>query len=95
MEELYQLFPFGGYKVREMRVQDAVVRVYLNRLDTKPMLCQICGSPLKNIRNRQRRAIEDMRILECRTFVHFTQVKGRCSSCRKVRLETVDFISHE
>jgi transposase len=36
-----------------------------------------------------------MRILERRTFVHFTQVKGRCAACRKVRLEAIDFISHE
>jgi hypothetical protein len=27
--------------------------------------------------------------------VHFTQIKGRCPQCRKVRLESVDFISHE
>jgi transposase len=95
MEELYQLFPFTGYKVRELRVQDDVVRVFLDRLDNKPMLCHTCGSPLKNVRNRQRRSIEDMRILDRRTFVHFTQLKGRCPQCRKVRIESVDFISHE
>lgn len=95
MEELYQLFPFNGYKVRELRLQDEVVRVYLDRLDTKPKLCQACGTPLKNVRNRQRRSIEDMRILDRRTFIHFTQIKGRCPQCRKVRIESVDFISHE
>ena len=77
MEELYQLFPFTGYKVRDLRVEEAVVRVFLDRLDLKPKLCQICGTPLKNVRNRQRRSIEDMRMLDRRTFVHFTQIKGR------------------
>lgn len=97
MEELYQLFPFSGYRVLHLKLREdsQAVRVYLDRSATKPLLCMKCGSPLKNIRGRQRRAIEDLRMLEKRTYIHFTQLKGRCPQCRKVRLEAVDFIAHE
>lgn len=97
MDELYQLFPFGGYKVRQIRIGQGEerVRVYLDRLDSKPLQCFKCGAPLKSVRGRQRRSIEDLRMLERRVLVYFTQLKGRCPHCRKVRLESVDFISHE
>ncbi len=97
MDELYQLFPFGGYKVRKLRIGEdgSPVRAFLERLDSKPFLCSRCGSPLKGVRGRQRRSIEDLRITDRRTLIYFTQLKGRCQNCCKVRLESVDFISHE
>lgn len=39
--------------------------------------------------------MEDLRMAERRTFVHFTQLKRRCKRCHKTRLESVDIISHE
>ena len=44
MDELYQLFPFAGYKVRHLKAGENDVRVYLDRLDGKPMLCHRCGT---------------------------------------------------
>ena len=95
MDELYQLFPFAGYKVRHLKVGENDVRVYLDRLDGKPMLCHRCGTPIKGVRNKQRRRIEDLRMLEKRTFVTFTQYQGRCPTCHKIRLESIDFVSQE
>jgi transposase len=98
MDELYQLFPFRGYKVRRIRLGEdpkSPFRVYLERDDSKPFLCGICGTPMQSIRGKQRRSIEDLRMAEKRTYVTFTQLKGKCPNCRKVRLESNDFISHE
>jgi len=98
MDELYQLFPFSGYKVRHMRLKEepgSPMRVYLDRLDSKPMLCYVCGCPMHSVRGRQRRQVEDLRMADRRTFIHFTRLKGRCKNCRRVRLESLDLISHE
>lgn len=98
MEELYQLFPFAGYKVRHIRLKEdpnSPFRVFLDRNDDKPFLCHACGYPMTSARGKQRRMVEDLRMAERRTFIHFTQLKGRCSRCHKTRVESVDFISHE
>jgi transposase len=98
MEELYQLFPFAGYKVRHIRLQEnpnSPFRVFLARDEAKPLLCHACGCPMESVRGRQLRQIEDLRMAERRTFIHFSQLKGRCKRCRKIRLESVDFISQE
>jgi transposase len=95
MDELYQLFPFSGYKVSHLKIGEKDVRVFLDRKNDKPLLCHRCGTPLKGIRNKQRRRIEDLRMLEKRTFVTFTQCKGRCPTCCKTRLESIDFVSLE
>lgn len=98
MEELYQLFPFSGYKVRRIRIEEdqkSPFRVFLERDDAKPLLCHKCGCPLKSVRGRQRRVVEDLRMAERRTYIHFTQLKGRCPQCRKIRLESINFISLE
>lgn len=98
MEELYQLFPFAGYKVRHTRLNEETnspFRVFLERDDTKPFLCHVCGCPMDRVRGKQRCEIEDLRMAERRTFIHFNQLKGRCKRCHKIRLEYVDFISHE
>ena len=98
MEELYQLFPFAGYKVRHIRIEEDLntpIRVFLERDELKPLLCHKCGTPLKSVRGRQRRIVEDLRMAERRTFVHFSHLKGRCGNCRKIRLESLNFISME
>jgi transposase len=95
MDELYQLFPFSGYKVKHLKIADGHCRVALERQDDKPALCHVCGSPFKAIRKKQRRTVEDLRMLDKRVYVRFTQLQGRCPTCRKIRLEAVDFVSFE
>ena len=98
MEELYQLFPFAGYKVRRIKldeVEGSPFRVFLERLDTKPLQCHKCGCPMRQVRGRQRRTVEDLRMAERRTYIHFSQLKGKCTQCRKVRLEAASFLSSE
>lgn len=98
MDELYQLFPFSGYKVNRIRIEEDLnspVRVFLDRDESKPFQCHQCGCPLKSVRGRQRRTIEDLRLAERRTYIHFSRRKGHCPQCRKVRLETADFVSCE
>ena len=95
MDELYQLFPFSGYTVRRFKVGDKDVRVYLQRKDDKPMLCHLCGTPMNGTRNKKKRCIEDLRMLDKRTFVHFKQNQGRCPTCRRTRVESIDFVSYE
>ena len=64
MDELYQLFPFSGYKVKHLKIADGHCRVALERQDDKPALCHVCGSPFKAIRKKQRRTVEDLRMLD-------------------------------
>ena len=94
MEELYQLFPFTGYKVRRIRLeemQESPLRVFLERLDTKPLQCHKCGCPMRHVRGRQRRTFEDLRMADRRTYIHFSQFKGRCTQCRKVGSKWLTF----
>jgi diketogulonate reductase-like aldo/keto reductase len=46
MDELYQLFPFSGYKVNRIRIEEDVnspVRVFLDRDESKPFQCHEYG----------------------------------------------------
>jgi len=95
MDELYQLFPYDGYKVKHLRIKETKCVVVLERLDSKPALCHVCGTPLSSIRDRVTEELEDLRMIEKRVFLKFARYKCRCPTCRKKRLEAVNFISAE
>lgn len=94
MDIFHALFPFSGYRVKHVKIPESgAVRVHLERLDSKPMLCHRCGSPLSGVRGYERCYIEDLTMVERKTFLSFRRLKGKCRACRKVRLESCDFIS--
>jgi|GEM_PF-1248804 len=92
------LFPFTGYSVKHFKIYDHPekrVRVFLDRKDDKPCLCHVCGTPMARIHSRDRCWAHDLGIADFKTTVHFKRFKARCSHCRKVRLESVDFLASE
>ncbi len=93
MDAVYQLFPFNGYKVITIRVQESYVKVALERLDCTEAKCHRCLMPMTRIVGRQRREVQDLDMSGKKTFIRFTQLKGRCKNCNKVRLEAIDFLS--
>lgn len=93
---LNSLFPFSGYQVKHVKVSDSPtgsIRVHLERLDERPLLCRCCGCPMTRIRGFERRVVEDLTVVGRKTYLHFRRLKARCPQCRKTRLEACDFVS--
>ena len=91
------IFPYHGYQVRLIKTSEDFekpMRIYLERLDTKPCLCYRCGTPMTQVRSFGRQVVEDLPVMGRKTFVHFRRRKCRCPHCKKTRYENVEFLSN-
>lgn len=90
------IFRFSAFKVKHVSIpkDDAkgVVRVQLVKKPESCPQCYKCGSPLKTLHSFSRCQVEDSPILSHKVQLHFRRGKGRCDHCRKIRLESVEFL---
>jgi len=89
-------FRFSDFKVKHVSLpkddDKGVVRAHLVRKSEKCALCYKCGSPLKNIHPYSRHQVEDCSLLNPKVQLHFRRGKGRCDQCRKIRLESIEYL---
>jgi len=96
MDIIHALFPYSGYRVKHIKVSEeesGPIRVHLERLESRNMMCHRCGSPMSQVRGFERCFVEDLTVVGRKTFLVFRRLKAKCKNCRKVRLEACDFIS--
>lgn len=88
-----KIIQFSGYKDVKLSEESKVAHIQLVRDERRPVLCYKCGSELTKIHSFQRMQVDDLPILEMKTLLNFRRLKGRCSGCKRIRLESVSFLS--
>jgi len=90
------IFKFSSFDVKHVKIPDEdhrPVSVQLERKRDAALLCHRCGSEMSQRRSFQRCQAEDLEILGRKVVLRFRRIKGKCTKCKKVRLEHVDFMS--
>lgn len=89
------IIQFQGYDVNNVSLKEesSVVRIQLVKKVGSLVLCYKCGSELDKGHSFQRMQVEDLPILDKKTYLSFRRIKARCPQCKKIRLESVSFLA--
>ena len=92
------IFKFSGFNVNNVRLpkgDDSPFRVHLVAKKDRPMHCHKCGTIMSQQRSYQRCQVEDLKIQDHKVLLVFRRRKAKCPTCKKVRLEQVDFLCNQ
>ncbi len=95
MKALYRIFQFPGYQVLDAQLwkERGFIEVRLSRDEDKSCICHRCGESIRQIRGKHGVTLRGLPIGTMKVFIHLWRLKGDCFKCKKVRSETIDFIS--
>lgn len=88
---------FSEYEILDFKewISDGRVEIILSPKDSKAMKCHRCGCELGTAVSRHLMTLEDMPVMNLKSFVKVWRFKGPCSKCKKIRSEAIDFICPE
>jgi transposase len=94
---LPRFFKFENYNIQDLKefLTEDRVDIFLERDFSFEPKCHRCGGRMGAKRGDHFMKIETLPILGLRTFLHFRRFKFDCSTCKKVRSESVPFLSEE
>lgn len=90
-----RFFRFSGYETTDIQVsdRDKSVTVLLKPMPDKALTCHLCGDEMVRIIHTKVRRVKDLDIRGYKTILKFSRRTGECLTCKKQRVETVEFIS--
>lgn len=82
MQEDKACLPFWeGFRVADLKVEDAVVRVHLHPNDLHGLHCGRCGQPASGLHERVQRSIRDLPMLGRRVWLQVQLRRVCCARC--------------
>lgn len=97
MKKLPRVFSFDKHKVKDVKefLSDRRIEIYLERDQRSKYICNKCGDALEPGYGSYPVMVQHLPIFNNHCYLFLNRQKGYCSSCKKVRVEKLNFISPE